>query len=133
MTRKMKDTDSEEEIIEAFKVFDKDGNGFISIDELKHVMTNLGEKLTEEEIQEMVDIFYIKKINKNFKIGLRSISWLKWLNKLWRIYKNDDGSRSITLITLKYIIRIKWMWLSERGKRREATLNLFNGWFEVNT
>ena len=29
MARKMKDTDSEEEIKEAFRVFDKDGNGFI--------------------------------------------------------------------------------------------------------
>jgi len=46
----MKDTDSEEEILEAFKVFDRDGNGFITPDELKHVMTNLGEKLTEEEM-----------------------------------------------------------------------------------
>jgi calmodulin len=27
MARKMKDTDSEEEIREAFRVFDKDGNG----------------------------------------------------------------------------------------------------------
>ena len=43
MARKMKDTDSEEEIVEAFKVFDKDGNGFISAAELRHVMTNLGE------------------------------------------------------------------------------------------
>ena len=29
MARKMKDSDSEEEIREAFRVFDKDGNGFI--------------------------------------------------------------------------------------------------------
>lgn len=42
MARKMKDTDSEEEIKEAFKVFDKDGNGSISAAELRHVMTNLG-------------------------------------------------------------------------------------------
>jgi Ca2+-binding EF-hand superfamily protein len=42
MARKMKDTDSEEEIREAFKVFDKDGNGSISAAELRHVMTNLG-------------------------------------------------------------------------------------------
>ena len=34
MARKMKDTDSEEEIKEAFKVFDKDGNGFISAAEV---------------------------------------------------------------------------------------------------
>lgn len=40
--RKMKDTDSQEEIQEAFKVFDKDGNGFISSAELRHVMTSLG-------------------------------------------------------------------------------------------
>jgi len=51
MARKMKDTESEEEIKEAFKVFDKDGNGFISAAELRHVMTNLGERLTDEEVR----------------------------------------------------------------------------------
>ena len=41
-------------LIEAFKVFDRDGNGFISAAELRHVMTNLGEKLTDEEVDEMI-------------------------------------------------------------------------------
>nr|CCA27181.1 PREDICTED: similar to calmodulin putative [Albugo laibachii Nc14] len=54
MSRKMKDTDSEEEIAEAFQVFDKDGNGYISAAELRHIMTNLGEKLTDEEVDEMI-------------------------------------------------------------------------------
>jgi|SRR5579872_3645762 len=54
MSRKMHDTDTEEEIKEAFRVFDKDGNGFISAAELRHVMTNLGEKLTDEEVDEMI-------------------------------------------------------------------------------
>ena len=54
MARKMHDTDTEEEIKEAFRVFDKDGNGFISAAELRHVMTNLGEKLTDEEVDEMI-------------------------------------------------------------------------------
>jgi len=53
MARKMKDTDSEEELVNAFSVFDHDGNGFISAAELRHVMTNLGEKLTDEEVDEM--------------------------------------------------------------------------------
>jgi calmodulin len=53
-----KDTDSEEysedEILEAFKVFDKDGNGFISAAELRHVMTNLGEVISDEEVHELI-------------------------------------------------------------------------------
>ena len=32
----------------------QDGNGFISAAELRHVMTNLGEKLTDEEVDEMI-------------------------------------------------------------------------------
>ncbi|CAG8568768.1 17668_t:CDS:2, partial [Racocetra fulgida] len=54
MARKVKDSDAEEEIKEAFKVFDKDGNGLISAAELKTVMSSIGEKLTDEEIDEMI-------------------------------------------------------------------------------
>ena len=54
MARKMKDTDSEEEIREAFKVFDRDNNGFISAAELRHVMTSIGERLTDDEVDEMI-------------------------------------------------------------------------------
>jgi calmodulin len=45
---------AEEEMIEAFKVFDSDGNGMISSDELRQIMENLGEKLSKEEVDEMV-------------------------------------------------------------------------------
>ncbi|OEL35686.1 Calmodulin-related protein, partial [Dichanthelium oligosanthes] len=54
MARRMKDTESEEELKEAFRVFDKDQNGFISAAELRHVMTNLGERLSDAEVDEMV-------------------------------------------------------------------------------
>ncbi|KAJ8558039.1 hypothetical protein K7X08_004805 [Anisodus acutangulus] len=54
MAKKMKDTDAEEELKEAFKVFDKDQNGYISATELRHVMINLGEKLTDEEVEQMI-------------------------------------------------------------------------------
>ncbi|KAG4071384.1 hypothetical protein HA402_004088 [Bradysia odoriphaga] len=54
MVHKMRDMDSEEEIREAFKVFDRDGKGFITAVELRHVMTSLGEKLTDEEVDEMI-------------------------------------------------------------------------------
>ncbi|CAK9165025.1 unnamed protein product [Ilex paraguariensis] len=54
MAQKMKETDVEEELKEAFKVFDKDENGYISANELRHVMINLGEKLTDEEVEQMI-------------------------------------------------------------------------------
>ncbi|XP_060060404.1 calmodulin-A-like [Erinaceus europaeus] len=53
MARNMKDTDSEEEMREAFRVFEKDGDGHMSVAELCHGMTDLGEKLTDE-VHEMV-------------------------------------------------------------------------------
>eukprot|EP00096_Caligus_rogercresseyi_P011314 TRINITY_DN4411_c0_g1_i1.p1 TRINITY_DN4411_c0_g1~~TRINITY_DN4411_c0_g1_i1.p1 ORF type:complete len:154 (+),score=54.11 TRINITY_DN4411_c0_g1_i1:49-510(+) len=45
---------AEEQIREAFKVFDRDGNGFITKSELRVVMMNLGEKLSEDEIDTMI-------------------------------------------------------------------------------
>ncbi|KAA0049321.1 hypothetical protein IC582_012651 [Cucumis melo] len=54
MAKKIKETDAEEELKEAFKVFDKDQNGYISATELRHVMINLGEKLTDDEVEQMI-------------------------------------------------------------------------------
>merc|ERR1711920_516628 len=54
MARKMGDNDTEEELIEAFKVFDRDCDGFISASELRYSMTNLGEKLSDLEVDEMI-------------------------------------------------------------------------------
>jgi calmodulin len=42
MAKKLKDTDREEEIRQAFKVFDKNGDGYVTSDELATVMANLG-------------------------------------------------------------------------------------------
>ena len=54
MARTMNATATEEEIRGAFRVLDKNGDGFISAAELRQVMTNLGEKVTDEEVNEMI-------------------------------------------------------------------------------
>ena len=43
----------EEEVIRAFKTFDKDGSGTLSCSEFKHILCNLGDKFTEEEVMEI--------------------------------------------------------------------------------
>ena len=50
MARRMQAATSEEEMKEAFRDLDKDGDGFISAAELCHAITSLGEELTDEEV-----------------------------------------------------------------------------------
>ena len=59
-----------DDIINAFKTFDEDGK--ISKEELKYFLTNLGNKITEEEAE---------KIFKLFKIEGDEIDYQEFLNK----------------------------------------------------
>ena len=54
MNSKMSDNATERELAEAFKVFDREGNGYITTQELKHVMLKVADELTEEEVDAMI-------------------------------------------------------------------------------
>lgn len=55
MANKFSIADLESEIGDAFtNLFDRDGDGFLSASELKHVMATLGEELTDQEVDEMI-------------------------------------------------------------------------------
>ena len=50
----LEDGDTQEGMIEAFKVFDRDMGGDITSTELRDCMMNLGDKMNESQVDEMI-------------------------------------------------------------------------------
>lgn len=58
------DNNSMEKLGEAFKTLDQDEKGFIPCEKLKHILTSQGEKLSEDEITNLIVDADINKDNK---------------------------------------------------------------------
>jgi len=56
MARKMKQTDSQADLLEAFRVFDPYGENFINEGEIADALLHTGDKLTKDELQEMLSV-----------------------------------------------------------------------------
>ena len=54
MTRYVRNSTDVEEIKEAFSVFDKDGSGLVSADELRQTLLTMGEQLTSSEVEDII-------------------------------------------------------------------------------
>ena len=54
MKGKMIEEDTEETLVERFVAFDKYGTGTVTTEDLKNIMMNFGDVMTEEEANEMV-------------------------------------------------------------------------------
>ena len=54
MVKKMHESDTENEIREAYRVFDRERAGAIAAGEMRLVLSNLPERLSDEEIEEML-------------------------------------------------------------------------------
>eukprot|EP00835_Amoeboradix_gromovi_P000307 NODE_10_length_47437_cov_0.363429.p25 type:complete len:146 gc:universal NODE_10_length_47437_cov_0.363429:6024-5587(-) len=50
-----------EQFVRGFQVFDRENNGFITVAELRYVLTNLGEKLSEDEFEELLKLVDVQK------------------------------------------------------------------------
>jgi myosin light chain 6 len=62
-----------EDFIEGFRVFDKEQNGFIHSAELRHLLTNLGERLTDEEVNELLQGHEDSQGNVNYEEFVKGV------------------------------------------------------------
>jgi Ca2+-binding EF-hand superfamily protein len=56
MGHKMKMVDPDN-VVSSLRVFDKEGSGKIAASELKHILTQMGETLTDREVNEVMQDF----------------------------------------------------------------------------
>ena len=57
MTQKIQTRNPEEELRKAFELFDEDGTGRITLRNMRRISRELGENLSDDELQSMIDEF----------------------------------------------------------------------------
>ncbi|KAK9460747.1 uncharacterized protein V1516DRAFT_677548 [Lipomyces oligophaga] len=63
-----------EDYVRGFQVFDKDKSGFIGVGELRYILTSLGEKLSNDEVDELLKSVNVTKDgNVNYTDFVRMI------------------------------------------------------------
>ena len=76
--RMIGDKESEEGVLDAFKIFDKDRSGKLEYKELKSILMNTGDNLSEEDVENLLDsvkfdennqIDYYEFVRKMFNFG----------------------------------------------------------------
>ena len=73
-----RDPGEPEEYCRGFQVFDKDMTGFIGVGQLKYILTNLGEKMSDDEVDELLkavdtssgQVNYTGRLQQRFACGL---------------------------------------------------------------
>lgn len=62
------------EFIDGLRVFDKDGSGFMSAADLRHVLTAIGEKMTDKQVDQLLsNIEMDKEGNVNYEELVRAV------------------------------------------------------------
>jgi len=105
----MNQEDIEKDIRDSFALYDRDGNGSISLIELREVLRNIGEKVTDDEINQIIRIADQDgdgEIDYDEFVELRSK--LKGdekedLRKAFAVF-DQDGNGSISQVELKIVL-----------------------------
>ena len=78
-----RDPGEPEECCRGFQVFDKDMTGFIGVGQLRYILTNLGEKMSDEEVDELLKAVDTSSGEINYT-GKSLPSLLAWSGERWK-------------------------------------------------
>ena len=97
MTHTIGDADIDELMKEAFKRFDKNGNGYISAAELRNTFTNLGENLTDADVADMIRE---ADTDEDGQVNNDGTRWSFKRCKYFRILPNNSKHASSTCVVI---------------------------------
>ena len=81
MSKRLQELDVKEELIEAFKVYDKEKNGCIGVDEIRKILQKMGESVSREEIEEV-----IKDLDPE---GTQIFKYDRYVNENWDFWSKE--------------------------------------------
>ena len=83
---------SVDDICEAFSAFDEEGSGIVPTKDLRHALVSLGEKLSEDEVYELIKLADPKKDGKiRYKSFVEGIEGKKRKGKKRKNSRSTDG------------------------------------------
>lgn len=71
--QKNREQTSMDELVQGFRVFDKEQNGLIRAAELRHLLTSLGEKLRDDEVEQLLSGLEDSQGNINYEEFVKNI------------------------------------------------------------
>ena len=119
----MSQEEVEKDIRESFSLYDRDGNGSISLLELREVLRNLGEKVTDDEINQIIrmadqdgdgEIDYDEFVELRRKLKGDEKEDLR---KAFDVF-DQDGNGSISQVELKIVLDKIGIKMSETELKR---------------
>ncbi|KAF7494505.1 Myosin-2 essential light chain [Sarcoptes scabiei] len=71
---KSKDRYTFEELVDGLRNFDTDGSGTMAVTELRYLLTALGEKMTEEEVEKLIETSIVDEQGRiNYETFVKSV------------------------------------------------------------
>ena len=99
MAEVMNKPDDANEIKSSFSVFDKEDNGLLPVDEMRHVLTRIGDPLSQEEITNFLNILDVYGDN-NVRMGDLMQLLMPQTNK--DIYAKTVGGEGVERSQMSY-------------------------------